>query len=193
MVIRRTEAGRAATSRGRSRSRSGSGGRDGGRGGGRDGGGERDAERGEKPPSARQEQKRLRNERQRSGACLICGEQGHTKASCPDRSTRDGDGDGDGDGGDDDDDAADGQPTESKREARKRQRMEGTECRLCKQTGHFARACPDKGERDLTGVFCFICGGTGHLRVNCPERVGRGTSRPPRYPPHLKPYSRCPS
>jgi len=64
VVIRRTEAGRAAASRGRSRSRSGSGGRVGARAADRDGGGERDMASGEKPPTARQEQKRLRNERQ---------------------------------------------------------------------------------------------------------------------------------
>lgn len=49
-------------------------------------------------------------------------------------------------------------------------------CRICKQSGHFARECPDKPERDDK---CHNCGESGHFSKDCTEERKLDPDRPP--------------
>jgi len=41
-------------------------------------------------------------------------------------------------------------------------------CRICNEEGHFARDCPQKGERPQK-KGCFKCGEEGHNKADCPN------------------------
>lgn len=49
-------------------------------------------------------------------------------------------------------------------------------CRICKQSGHFAKNCPDKPPRDDT---CRRCGESGHFAKDCTNEPKIDPDRPP--------------